>query len=257
MHLVILSRRSRFVDSPVARPAAQCANGVSHRFTRVPIQRTGRYSRVYHDGNNVRRKKGPSFYLSIYLSLSLSCGELFQREHGRDTSTWLGNARPTGGERKRRGSRVRLSVRLSVFLSPTRCSLAPTSWFPLSLTASRSLSPLSLRLSVLSGPFYLSFSFSRSLPLSFYHFVSASLVVPLSPSLALSLSFFLLSLSYFPPLLVFSFLSISRSLRTHTLRTALSLSLSLFLSIDGLFSLVNRRYVDAPIESRERAHRGT
>lgn len=148
-----------------------------------------------------------------------------------NTSTWLGNARPTGGERERRGSRVRLSVRLSVRsfvrLSVTNALLARTNELVPSLLSPPSpllsLSFSLTRLSVFSGSFCPSFSFSHSLPLS----LSLSLflllrfclrfTVPLSllPSLFFVLSS--LSLLHLPLLLVFFFLSVFRSPRTHTL----------------------------------------
>lgn len=137
-------------------------------------------------------RKTPLLSRSLTLSLSHSYGVtmenlfFFSGSTIADTSTWLGNARPTGGEREaeRRGSRVRLSVRLSVFLSPTRCSLAPTSWFPLPHYFSLSLSLVCPSFQDLSIPL------SFSLFFSFYHFVSVSLTVPLSPFHSLFRSFF-------------------------------------------------------------------
>jgi len=100
---------------------------------------------------------------------------------------------------------------------------------------------LSLSLSLV-GPSFQDLSIPLSLfsfPLSFYCSVSASLRLLSS-----------LSLFHLPLLLIF-LLSIFRSLRTHTLYTA-----PFSLSVDSLFSLVNRRYVDVPIENREEAHHG-
>lgn len=195
---------------------------LSHRFTRVPIQRTGRDARIYHDRYNMRRKKD----LSLALSLSLSCNEknFFSGSTIANTSTWLGNARPTGGERKRRGSRVRLSVGPSVRLSVTNALLACTNEL-VPLPHCFALTPSPSHSFVRPFRIFLSFSFSFSSPsLPLCHSVSTSLAVPLSSSFARSL--FLLSLPHLPLLLVF-FLSTFRSLRAHTLYTALFLSLSI------------------------------
>lgn len=117
------------------------------------------------------------------------------------------------------GEAASLSVGPSVRLSVTNALLSRTNE-PGSLSLTAASLSLSLPLSLICPSFQdpsISLSLSFSFPLSFYHFVSTSLTVPLSPSL-------------FPPLSVApGLLSIFRSLYTHTLRIP-ALSLSFYLS---------------------------
>lgn len=235
------------LDDEIARRFAGRTSGDTVRFA---ASLTG--SRVYNERDAIQRTcVGRKAFLPLFHS-RYGVKNFSSGSTTAGTSTWLGNAQPTGGERERRGSRVRLSVRLFVRLSVTTALLARTnaSWFPLSLTASLSLSHSFVRpFRIFLSPFLF---FSVPL-LSFYYSVSVSLAVPLSASLALSRC---LGLS-FPPSVAPSLLSFYLSFGENSARThPVHRSFSPFLPIVSLFSLVTHRYVDARIEDRERAHQG-